>query len=387
MEEEHGAVNAGGEEGELNVVDTDAVQIESKSKDVGCQTDLTGENVITKEQFQAVVNDNVSLRSEVEILKSRVTNLSISEAEFKENGSKTKFYTGLPTFKVLMHVFSLVSCKIETSHRNNLSKFQEFLIVMMRLRLGLLEQDLAYRFGVTQPTVSTIFEKWIYVMSVRLEKLILWPEREILQATMPECFKAAFGVSVAVIIDCFEIFTNRPSNLLPRAQVWSNYKHHSTVKFLIGITPQGTISFISKAWVGRASDKCITENCGILDKILPGDVVLADRGFNIAEVLGLYRAKLQIPAFTKGRTQLPSECIENTRTIANVRIHVERVIGLTKRKFRILQGTLPIEFLKRRSGDSESQVDRIVRVCCALVNLCPSVVISSEKDDDTDSPL
>ena len=52
-----------------------------------------------------------------------------------------------------------------------------------------------------------------------------------------------FSKSV-VIIDCTEIFIERPTDLLARAQVWSNYKHHSTVKFLIGITPQGTISFL-----------------------------------------------------------------------------------------------------------------------------------------------
>jgi len=39
-----------------------------------------------------------------------------------------------------------------------------------------------------------------------------------------------------------------------RAQTWSNYKKHNTVKFLIGVTPQGTIDFISKGWGGRVSD-------------------------------------------------------------------------------------------------------------------------------------
>ena len=36
-----------------------------------------------------------------------------------------------------------------------------------------------------------------------------------------------------VIIDCFEIFIERPMNLKARAQTWSNYmyKHHNTVKF------------------------------------------------------------------------------------------------------------------------------------------------------------
>ena len=57
---------------------------------------------------------------------------------------------------------------------------------------------------------------------------------------------------------------------------WSNCKHHNTVKFLIGVTPQGVISFISKAWGGRVSDKYLTENSGLLRKLLPGDIVFAD---------------------------------------------------------------------------------------------------------------
>ena len=56
----------------------------------------------------------------------------------------------------------------------------------------------------------------------------------------------------------------RPSDLMARAQTYSQYKHHNTVKFLIGISLQGVISFVSKGWGGRASDKHITERCGIL---------------------------------------------------------------------------------------------------------------------------
>ena len=56
----------------------------------------------------------------------------------------------------------------------------------------------------------------------------------------------------------------RPSDLLARAQVWSNYKHHSTKKNLIGITPQGTISFLSKCVGGRMSDKKIVEESTLI---------------------------------------------------------------------------------------------------------------------------
>ena len=109
------------------------------------------------------------------------------------------------------------------------------------------------------------------------------------------------------IIDSTEIFIDRPSDLKARCQTWSSYKQHNTIKILIAVTPQGTISFVSKAWEGRVSDKYITEHCGILDKLLAGDLVLADRGFTIQDSVGLHCAEVKMPHFTKGKKQL-SRC-------------------------------------------------------------------------------
>ncbi|XP_057676560.1 uncharacterized protein LOC130906338 [Corythoichthys intestinalis] len=60
-------------------------------------------------------------------------------------------------------------------------------------------------------------------------------------------------VTQTVIIDCFEIFTENPSNLKARAQMFSSYKHHHTMKYFICITPKGAICFLSKGWGGRTS--------------------------------------------------------------------------------------------------------------------------------------
>ena len=60
--------------------------------------------------------------------------------------------------------------------------------------------------------------------------------------------------------------------------------------------------------------------------IVPGDVILADRGFDIKDIVGLLGAEVKIPAFTKGKTQLSPLELESTRKIARLRIHVERVI-------------------------------------------------------------
>ena len=135
-------------------------------------------------------------------------------------------------------------------------------------------------------------------MDIRLQPLILWPDRPQLKRTMPECFRISFGEKVGVIIDCFEVLIECPSNLLVRACTWSSYKHHNTVKLLIGITPQRVVYFICQAWDERVNDKYLIEHCGMLVKLLPGDVVLVDRGFDVADSVGICQAKLNQPAFT-----------------------------------------------------------------------------------------
>lgn len=322
---------------------------------------------------QQIREDHQNLTTENMNLRQKIQDQSLTLESLKDNDEKVKYYTGLPRYITLVGLFHLLDPYISGNGRSVLANFQKVLMVLMKLRLGLNTQDLAYRFGVSASTVSRTFGHVINVMYCRMKDMIMWPDREQLRSTMPMEFRKNFGLKVAVIIDCFEIFTERPSDLLARAETWSNYKHHNTIKLLIGITPQGVVSYLSSAWGGRASDKMITESCDLLDRLLPGDLVLADRGFDIAESVGLQCAEVKIPAFTKGRKQLSPLEVQETRKIAHVRIHVERVIGLVRNKYTILKGTLPMDYMQN-DEDEVPLIDKIVTVCCALTNLCVSVI-------------
>ena len=53
-------------------------------------------------------------------------------------------------------------------------------------------------------------------------------------------------------------------------------------------------------------------------------------------------------------------------------MHVERVIGVLRQKYTILQSTRPINFIMTE-GDT-SVIDKVVTVGSALCNCCESVV-------------
>ena len=234
--------------------------------------------------------------------------------------------------------------------------------------------DLAYRLHVTEATVSKIFHKWLDVMYNNLKQLIIWPDSEMLRQNLPSAFLTNF-TRVKCIIDCFEIFIERPVAFTARAATYSNYKKHNTIKVLIGIYSPitGAITYISSAWGGRVSDKIITQQCGFLQFIDPGDVILADRGFNVHDV-AIRGGRLEMPAFTKGKKQLSREEIEQSRLISRVRIHVERVTGQLRKKYTILAGRLPISLIKRPTNTNVTTIDKILVVTAALTNLFKSVI-------------
>ena len=125
------------------------------------------------------------------------------------------------------------------------------------------------------------------------------------------------------------------------------------------------------------SDKEITQNVDFWIIIEFGDDILADRGFNIANDIALRGGRLIIPSFTRGKAQLSQKEVEHSRQIARVRIHVERVIGQMRKKYKVLKNTLPINLIRCPSDSFKNNcvIDRILIVTAALTNLSNSIVI------------
>lgn len=285
-----------------------------------------------------------------------------------EDEKHLHFYTGLPAVGVFLKLLAYLIPLWGTSTMSSaLSPTDQFLMVLMKLRLGLHHQDLAYRFNVSCGTVSKIFHDWLDVMARELQCLIRWPSRKEIRRKLPLQFRKSFK-RVRCIIDCTEIFTQRPTSFDTRAVTYSHYKSHNTIKFLVAVSPTGTITFLSKVWGGRASDKLITKKSGLIHVLEQGDDVMADRGFNFPEYFSSKCVRLLVPASTRGRRQLSGLEVSRSRKMSRLRIHVERAIGRLK-SFQILQRTLPVSMIRRKCDNSLCTADKLVIVCGALSNL------------------
>ena len=144
--------------------------------------------------------------------------------------------------------------RMEHGPKKVLKAEQEFFLVLVRLRLGLLEEDIASRAGISTSHFSRIWVTWLDFLHSKFRTYPIWPTKAGIQQTMPKCFKEIYQ-SVRVIVDCIEIFIEKPNSVKCQSQTYSNYKHHNTAKGLIGIFPSGAVSSVSDLYSGRTSDK------------------------------------------------------------------------------------------------------------------------------------
>ena len=144
-----------------------------------------------------------------------------------------------------------------------------------------------------------------------------------------------------MIIDCTEVFCEMPSSLLLNSELFSSYKSHVTLKALVGIAPSGATTFVSQLYTGSISDREIVLRSGFLSQSFDdGDSVMADKGFQIQDILPL-GVSLNIRPFLGSNSQMSAEDVVRTQQIAILRIHVERAINKIK-NFRIWNGVLPL---------------------------------------------
>ena len=294
--------------------------------------------------------------------------------------SVTNFYTGIRSRALFDDLCTLITpyvsrrwqgAKKVTSHKRRLfhksprkfgpkrklSSPEEFLLCLMKLKLGLTHRDLATRFSISTSLACKIFHSWLDGMSKSIGKTVVWLSKEHVKITMPERFRRL--PELRAIIDCSEVFIETPKDPVLQNITWSNYKHHNTAKFLIAVAPNSAITFISEMFGGRTSDREITLQSGFLDLLDPYDMLQADKGFHIRDECDQRNITLDIPAGLRGQTQMTKIAVERTKRVATLRILVEQVIRRLK-TFKILS--------RQVSTLEVASLNKIVLVCAALVN-------------------
>ncbi len=220
--------------------------------------------------------------------------------------------------------------------------------------------DLGVRFNVSRTTIANVFTTIVCALHEIFFKhcMTTIPSQQKTKACLPEFFSSF--CSCRQIWDCTEVAIEVPrQSLSANRMTYSSYKSKNTFKALVSISPNGAIVYCSDLFSGNTSDKEIVIRSGVLHTCEAGDMILADKGFLIHDILPT-GVSLNIPSFLPSQSrQFTHDQVLRSRAIARARIHVERAIQRIK-DFHILD---LIE------NHHRTIANRIFQLSAALVNL------------------
>lgn len=341
-------------------------------------------------ELTSAMKELEKLRTETERFHSQ----QLSVHNLKHNPRLFKFYTNLPNFDV----FNALREYLETRANGNVKRWHgskaavelrnenvtgmrkfcrgsklsfenELFLILVKLKTGRLNQDLAFQFCVSIGYISELFTSWMCFLHSELKLLFEMIDCGDTVDGLPSVYKNLSALRI--IIDCTELMLQKSSDLQERKETFSNYKHRDTVKFLVGMSPHLYVNFVSKAWAGRASDKHITMNSdALLGGLPPGSVVMADRGFTVTAELSKLGVKTVIPAFKgRGRSQFTAAECSSSEDIARARIHIERAIQRI-RTFHILGSVVKMNMC--------DIIEQIFAVCAYMTNFQTPIINLNE---------
>ena len=330
-------------------------------------SDQESQTVYSKYELSAKV-ETMILKNEIEVSTSKLPPPKIVSTLSYENivrdAGLMKHFIGLtPSQFEVLHNFLDAVCPLASIHywtgkdcptkdnartgpKSDFSSREKLFICLLRLKRGFTVKTLAALLSTPERKIEPshvrkIFTTFIQLMYVTFRDMqnFMFPQRTQLSKFLPKVFKTM--KKIRCIVDCTEFRVECSRNFARQGNTFSSYKHTNTFKCLIAVTPNGGACFISDLFEGDIDDVRIFEESGIMKHLKPYDLVLADRGFTVRELLNPLQVELKIPAFLKGRKSLSAAEELETRRIAKARIHVERFNERLK-QFKLVGRKMPL---------------------------------------------
>ena len=253
-------------------------------------------------------HQNEDLAEVVADLKRQLLLSKFCMERCKNNDDDIFFYTGFPNYNTLMAFWeyvkpcaeSLISWNfaLSKSEENSTATFpclhevekerersrdiDPIWMYLTRIRLGLLERDLAHRYGVSVATVCDILVTWVNYLYIMLGSVPIWVSKDKIR------YQDIRGIFDYIKCDM-------PKDYQTHSEMYSDYISHNTYKGFICITPNCWVTFVSHLYPGRISDREIVEKSDFCSLVEPWDKYLADKGFDVHDLVALKGANLYIP--------------------------------------------------------------------------------------------
>jgi hypothetical protein len=285
-----------------------------------------------------------------DLIKSNIKDVT-SRVEFPfrliaDNEQTLKFYTGFSSKQSFKSFLDLIGPKyyearlkensenVQYLRKQYIACEEQLMLILCRLRLGLMHNDLAYRFNISMTTISRIVPFWTKLLS----SVLVEESHRLDKEQTPDGLDRRRN---KIILECHEIFFEST----PQVKVvdLTGKKVYGRAKALIEVSANGFVYNVSDLFPAHISDKEIIESCKFCET---GE---GSEGLRMG-----YAAEKK--AKEKG-----NEKKGRIGRFTALQTHIQRILGFIK-GFKILKGTFP------NSVFSQAQVNTLWKICCFLIN-------------------
>lgn len=323
-------------------------QLESDIRNLTCEKQiLEKKNKELQEQLERSSGTVLYLGQQVKHQEHNREDSSFCMNNIKSESKWVRFYTGFDSYEHLTDFLGFLTAdqklcagrirkKTEVGPQSALSLEDQLLLVLTRLRLGLLLQDLAFRFRVSESTVSRYWLNWTELLHARLTQIPILYSARYLELFEPKRTVQYQGLT-CTIMDCTDLFFEvQAKDRVKPAPTHPSRNHYLRRGYAIA-SSNGFITFSSSLPFGIAT------------KVMDGQPQ--------EELYGEIHPQLELPAFMQN---VPTQLSEQQKEMSRQVLSILSVIGKAL-NFRFLKCVYP--------QNMEEQVDRAWIICCYLACL------------------
>ncbi|XP_069804566.1 uncharacterized protein [Dendropsophus ebraccatus] len=323
-------------------------QLESEVRNLTCEKEiLEKKNKDLQDQLERSSGTVLYLGQQVKHQEHNREDSTFCMNSIKRESKWVRFYTGFDSYEHLVDFLGFLTAdqklctgrirkKTEVGPQSALTLEDQLLLVLTRLRLGLLLQDLAFRFRVSESTVSRYWLNWTELLHARLTQIPILYSARYLEIFEPKRTVQYQGLT-CTIMDCTDLFFEvQAKDRAKPAPTHPSRNHYLRRGYAIA-SSNGFITFSSSLPFGIAT------------KVMDGQPQ--------EELYAEISPQLQLPPFMQN---VPAQLSEQQKEMSRQVLSILSVIGKAL-NFRFLKCVYP--------QNMEAQVDRAWTICCYLACL------------------
>lgn len=298
-------------------------------------TDNDDERMIVDEQTQKANNNKRTQTPKGNNFEEPL----MSYNKLKESMDGFKHFTGLSP-KCFEEVFTQIGKSPQkTTIDCRLSGKDQLVIALMKYKTNFETADFGILFNVKKNVILEIMKTWTDTLYSGFKGINGWS----IDKSTREHFHTA-------MLACLDIPLEKPED-----------PDYEQMKSLIAMDEAGCIIFISDIFNANIKERELVELSGILHKLKPGDCVLADESFDVADLMKEKSVLFNWPPIYRNKKQLIGEEKKRGEDIMQQnRLTVKRIIEAV-REFKILTDIVEPHMWP--------MLNKIHFICISLVNL------------------